>query len=40
MCIAIMDQFLHVQLLCGKKLQLVRITALLLASKYDAFSEY
>ncbi|KAI5931959.1 G2/mitotic-specific cyclin-B2 [Manis javanica] len=35
MCIAIMDRFLQVQPVSRKKLQLVGITALLLASKYE-----
>ncbi|XP_021512653.1 G2/mitotic-specific cyclin-B2 isoform X2 [Meriones unguiculatus] len=35
MCIAIMDRFLQAQPVCRKKLQLVGITALLLASKYE-----
>uniref|UniRef100_A0A8C5XI16 Cyclin B2 n=1 Tax=Microcebus murinus TaxID=30608 RepID=A0A8C5XI16_MICMU len=35
MCIAIMDRFLQVQAVSRKKLQLVGITALLLASKYE-----
>ncbi|XP_025328427.3 G2/mitotic-specific cyclin-B2 isoform X2 [Canis lupus dingo] len=35
MCIAVMDRFLQVQLVSRKKLQLVGITALLLASKYE-----
>ncbi|XP_012865394.1 PREDICTED: G2/mitotic-specific cyclin-B2 [Dipodomys ordii] len=35
MCVAIMDRFLQVQPVCRKKLQLVGITALLLASKYE-----
>uniref|UniRef100_A0A2K5KF99 Cyclin-like domain-containing protein n=1 Tax=Colobus angolensis palliatus TaxID=336983 RepID=A0A2K5KF99_COLAP len=35
MCVAIMDRFLQVQPVSRKKLQLVGITALLLASKYE-----
>ncbi|MBZ3890094.1 G2/mitotic-specific cyclin-B2 [Sciurus carolinensis] len=35
MCIAVMDRFLQVQPVSRKKLQLVGITALLLASKYE-----
>uniref|UniRef100_A0A2K5I9F9 Uncharacterized protein n=1 Tax=Colobus angolensis palliatus TaxID=336983 RepID=A0A2K5I9F9_COLAP len=35
MCVAIMDRFLQVQPVTWKKLQLVGITALLLASKYE-----
>ncbi|XP_078007367.1 G2/mitotic-specific cyclin-B2 isoform X5 [Phascolarctos cinereus] len=35
MCIAIMDRFLQVQPVSRKKLQLVGVTALLLASKYE-----
>ncbi|XP_006902839.1 PREDICTED: G2/mitotic-specific cyclin-B2 [Elephantulus edwardii] len=35
MCIAIMDRFLQIQPVSRKKLQLVGITALLLASKYE-----
>ena len=35
MCVAIMDQYLKVQPVSPKKLQLVGITALLLASKYE-----
>ncbi|KAK2098136.1 G2/mitotic-specific cyclin-B2 [Saguinus oedipus] len=35
MCIAIMDRFLQVQPVSRKRLQLVGITALLLASKYE-----
>ncbi|KAM5293360.1 G2/mitotic-specific cyclin-B2 [Ctenodactylus gundi] len=35
MCVAVMDRFLQVQPVSRKKLQLVGITALLLASKYE-----
>uniref|UniRef100_A0A8D0G8B9 Cyclin B2 n=1 Tax=Sphenodon punctatus TaxID=8508 RepID=A0A8D0G8B9_SPHPU len=35
MCVAIMDRFLQVQPVSRKKLQLVGVTALLLASKYE-----